>query len=89
MLPKLKNERVINMNIKYNTKKVVFHFKSNHIEYKMNNKEPFKLVSSMLCSALSHEQSTYFRVAFREAFKLMEKREKRYFSKLNKLTTKK
>jgi hypothetical protein len=81
MLPKLRNERVINMVIKYNTKQVVYNFNFNHLEFK---KTDFNLTAKMLCTALSQENTIFFKMLFKEAFKIMNKRDKRYFNKINK-----
>lgn len=84
MLSKLKNEREISLLFKYNTKKCTFHFKSNHLDYPINNSS-IKNMEKMIALAFQNENAVFYRMTFRNAFKLIDKQNKKYFNKLSKI----
>lgn len=81
---KYRNERVINLTFKYNSKKAFFHFTSNINEFPIN-KKTIDLNEKMIALCLSHENAILYRMLLRAAFRINDKKDKKYFDKFNKL----
>jgi hypothetical protein len=80
---KYRNERVINLTFKYNSKKTFFSFTSNINEFPINEKT-LALNEKMVALCLSQENAVFYRMLLRAAFKINDKKDKKYFDKINK-----
>ena len=81
---KYRNERIIHLTFKYNSKKAFFHFTSNINEFPIN-KKTIELNAKMVALCLSQENAVLYRMILRDAFKINDKKDKKYFNKINKL----